>query len=372
MNSLASFVFAHSPLCISAEYVLVLAALALAIAAGVERRPAPASRALISPGASAVLKAVCCILVVLHHFALRRPDVAFIKPFAVGAGHFAMPVFFALSAYGVCKSEMARPMPGFAAFFRKRVLSLLKQLWAVNFFAIAAYAAVGAIDGSAESMARSAENPLFFAIASHSLQPWELLMLLVGIRELDSVVWFLYVVIYAYMAFFVSKGVFPIVSRRCAFACLYVGLVALFGVAAWALGLPAYYYRNLWALPLGLLMALCEPWLLGGWRRLCALLCPAGVLLLAQCALLREGFYLVPAVAAVAALLGCGRFMACRSVRRGSALAWLSAMSPMVYLVHIKVFDIECHCMGFPTVLLPLAATLALSALYVVASRRKP
>ena len=87
---------------------------------------------------------------------------------------------------------------------------------------------------------------------------------------------------------------------------------------------------------------------------------------------MRNYLYRFCAVAAVAALLGCGRFMASRSVRRGSALAWLSAMSPMVYLVHIKVFDIECHCMGFPSVLLPLAATLALSALYVGASRRKP
>lgn len=77
---------------------------------------------IISPDTSQVLKAVCCIIIVLHHFALRRQDITVLKPISMGGGNFALPIFFILSAYGIAKSELHKPINKFTGFLKKRRL----------------------------------------------------------------------------------------------------------------------------------------------------------------------------------------------------------------------------------------------------------
>lgn len=276
----------------------------------------------------------------------------------------ALPIFFILSAYGITKSELYKPVAQFGAFFKKRMLKLLKPLWMVNLFTIMAYALIGADGYTAEALAKARVNPLFCEIGSHGLPWWEYPLLLVGIKEIDGVVWFVEVTLYAYLAFFVSKSVFPIREKRRSFVCLYTALIVAFGIVAYALALPAHYYRNLWSLVLGLLLAVYERELLGNRNALALVVAACVAYIAAQCVAFHEYLYFPSAVAAIFAIFLCGRCMARRTVRPGSALAQLAAMSYMVYLLHVKLLAIEWHYLGYVSVLLPLAATLALAWVY--------
>lgn len=100
----------------------------------------------------------------------------------------ALPIFFILSAYGITKSELHKPVRRVGAFLKKRMLKLLKPLWVVNLFTIVAYALIGAGGHSAGAMAQGRVNPLFCEIGSHSLPWWEYPLLLAGIKEIDGVV----------------------------------------------------------------------------------------------------------------------------------------------------------------------------------------
>ena len=284
----------------------------------------------------------------------------------------ALPIFFILSAYGITKSELHKPVRRVGAFFKKRMLKLLKPLWVVNLFTIVAYALIGAGGHSAGAMAQGRVNPLFCEIGSHSLPWWEYPLLLAGIKEIDGVVWFVEITLYAYLAFFVSKRVFPIREERKCFVFMYTALIVAFGIVAYMLALPAHYYRNLWSLVFGLLLAVYEREIIGSRKSLRLVISAIGGYVLLQCVLLREYLYFVFAMAAIFAVFLCGQYMARRTVMQGSGLARLAAMSYMVYLLHVKLLTIEWHYIGYASVLLPLAATLALAWMYdAVASNGK-
>ena len=79
---------------IIAEYLLVFILLIFAfkLSLGIETSPAKYN-VLISQDTSQMLKAVCCIIIVLHHFALRRQDITALKPISIGGGEFCAAYF---------------------------------------------------------------------------------------------------------------------------------------------------------------------------------------------------------------------------------------------------------------------------------------
>ena len=350
---------------IIAEYLLVFILLIFAFkqSLGIETSPAKYN-VLISQDTSQMLKAVCCIIIVLHHFALRRQDITALKPISIGGGNFALPIFFILSAYGITKSELHKPINKFASFLKRRMLKLLKPLWIINFITIIVYLLIGANGYSPEVLKQARVNPLFCEIGSHILPVWEYLLLLVGIHEIDGVVWFVEVTLYSYLAFYISKSVFPICGKRMAFVSLYTVFIILFGIMAFKMELPAHYYRNLWSLIVGLILADYEKDFIHRIKLQYMLLCIIVIFLVIQCVLLHEYIYFPPAITAVVVIWGCGRFMKNRRILPASPIFKLAIMSYVVYLIHVKILNIEWHYIGFVSVLIPLIMILAIAYIY--------
>ncbi len=350
---------------IIAEYLLILILLICAIkrSLGLEISSAKYN-VLISPDTSQMLKAVCCIIIVLHHFALRRQDITLLKPISIGGGNFALPIFFILSAYGITKSELHKPINKFTGFLKKRMLKLLKPLWIINFFTIIVYFLIGANGYSSEILKQARINPLFCEIGSHSIPVWEYLLLLTGLHEIDGVVWFVEVTLYSYLVFYISKRVFPIREKRMAFVSLYTVFIILFGIMAFKMELPAHYYRNLWSLIVGLILAVYEKDFIHRIKLQYMFLCIIVIFLVIQCVLLHEYIYFPPAITAVVVIWGCGRFMKNRRILPASPIFKLAIMSYVVYLIHVKILNIEWHYIGFVSVLIPLIMILAIAYIY--------
>lgn len=279
-------------------------------------------------------------------------------------GNFALPIFFMLSAYGIAKSELHKPINQFTAFLKKRMLKLLKPLWIINVFTIVAYYLIGASGYAPEILKQARVNPIFCEIGSHALSVWEYLLLIIGIHQIDGVVWFVEVTLYSYLAFYISKRLFPINRRASAFLSLYTLFIIIFGIMAWKVNLPAHYYRNLWSLVAGMVLAVYEKEFVCNKKYLYLFLCFVALYLAAQCFALREYLYFPPAIIAVAVIFACDRLMANRYIISGSAISKLAAMSYAVYLIHTKILHTEWHYVGFVSVLLPLIVVLAFAYIY--------
>lgn len=244
------------------------------------------------------------------------------------------------------------------------MLKLLKPLWIINFFTIIVYFIIGASGYSSEMLKQARINPLFCEIGSHSISVWEYLLLLTGLHEIDGVVWFVEVTLYSYLVFYISKRVFPICEKRTAFVSLYTFFIILFGVMAFNMKLPAHYYRNLWSLIAGLILAVYEKDFINRKNMLYVFLCVIVVFLVIQCVLLHEYVYFPPAIIAVVVIWVFDRFMTNREILPNSLIVKLAAMSYLVYLIHVKILNIEWHYIGFISVSLPLITVLALAYIY--------
>lgn len=128
--------------------------------------------------------------------------------------------------------------------------------------------------------------------------------------------------------------------------------------------LPAHYYRNLWSLVVGLVLAVYEKDFIHLKKLLYMAFCIIVVFLAVQCVLFHDYLYFPPAIISVVAIWACDRFMTNRSILPDSPLSKLAIMSYVVYLIHVKVLNIEWHYIGFVSVLLPLITVLALAYIY--------
>ena len=129
---------------ISIEYLIIVATLVYSIIIGTRKHDGvKVCNAIISQDTSQLLKAICCIIIVLHHFSLRRPGLLIGKPLAILGGNFALPVFLILSAYGIAKSELNKPIVDVKVYLGKRILKLLKPFWLVNLMTIILYYIIG-------------------------------------------------------------------------------------------------------------------------------------------------------------------------------------------------------------------------------------
>lgn len=347
------------------EYLVVFMLLLFTIKYSLGSRKVPVNHdVLISMDTSQMLKSVCCIIIVLHHFAMDRQDITALKIISMGGGNFALPIFFILSAYGVIKSDLYKPVNNFTNFFKKRVFKLLKPLWIINFFTIIVYYLIGINGYQFEILKQASVNPIFCKIVSHSLSIYEYIYLLVGIHQIDVVIWFVEVTLYSYLIFYISKSIFPIKERKNAFVFLYTFFILLFGLIALEMEMPAHYYRNLWSLIVGLVLAVYENDFIHRKKYFICFLGLIMIYLITQCALLHEYIYIFPAIFAVVFIFVCDRFMKNRFIIPGSAISKLAAMSYVIYLIHVKILNIEWYYLGYVSVLLPLIIVLLLAYIY--------
>lgn len=92
--------------------------------------------------------------------------------------------FLILSAYGIAKSELNKPIVDVKVYLGKRILKLLKPFWLVNLMTIILYYIIGG--GSPAEMLEGRINPAFSDIGSHKLSIADFFLMLIGVHEIDG------------------------------------------------------------------------------------------------------------------------------------------------------------------------------------------
>ncbi len=327
---------------------------------------------LINPQTSTLLKAFCCILIVCHHYALRTDGRIIRRIVAMGGGTFALVVFLLLSSYGIAESEKRKPTD-LKQYLFKRCGKLVKPYLLITVIAMIAYWFIGAY-ASSDELLQNRVSQAFVEIGQHRLTVPDGVSYMVGLKTFDGAMWFVGVTLYSYLAFGLSKticlkrfGGGKIEDAKCSLTLLYSTLLVLFAVVTYSMGFPAHYYRNLWALVLGLWLSLYGKSIVR-----CSFKCSVlaaialNVLVYIWLRITHSGdfIYLFFANVALVSLWLSNRLFLSFSLRKGNFITMLSGISYMVYLIHIKVLTIEWWYIGYKTLLLPLAVIVLLSYLF--------
>ena len=147
----------------------------------------------------------------------------------------------------------------------------------------------------------------------------------------------------------------------------YCLLLVVFAIITYCLDFPAHYYRNLWALVLGLWLSLYGNLLSGhSVKHRLLILIFINVLIYVWLRITNSGdiIYLFFANLGLVSLWFCNQLFYRYSLKKGNFITFLAGMSYMVYLIHIKVLTIEWWYIGYKTLLLPLVVIIVLSYLF--------
>lgn len=349
------------------EYYIVVLLLIFMVAISIKPRAVVLKGdVLISSEASHVLKAVASIVIVMHHFGLRKVgcDDCLLTMIKIGGGSFALPLFLLLSAYGITKSEMKRKL-GLKSYLNHRMMKLMIPFWlaATSVTILYALTAIPVADTAIIKTARLGES--FIAIGRGEYSWSDYLMSCVGLRGVSGSHWFVLVTLVSYLLFLALKETVGL-NHRNRFVALYtIGLMA-FGGITMLLEWPAHYWRNLWALAVGLTLALYEKelmqkkiWLLVG-------LAAINIYLVVYSKLFHDAGprYIVFANVSLAATALYAQLMTRMELRKGfNIVVWLSGLSYMVYLVHCPLLNEQWLLFGRHNSLLLIVAVAIIVAM---------
>ena len=355
------------------EYLVVLAlfVLFLKLSLAKEVSSPPKSSILIGFQTSALLKAFCCILIVCHHYALRTDGGVIRRITAMGGGTFALVVFLLLSSYGIAESEKRKPTD-FKQFLFKRCGKILVPYFVITIVSIIGYWLIGAY-ASTDVLFKNRVSQAFVELGQQGLIVSDVLKYIVGLKTFDGAMWFVGVTLYSYLAFGLSKticyklGGGNLEGAKSSLMLNYCLLLIVFATLTYCLDFPAHYYRNLWALVLGLWLSLYGN-LLSGYsvKHRLLILIFINVLIYVWLRITKSGdiIYLFFANLGLVSLWLCNQLFHRYSLKKGNFITFLAGMSYMVYLIHIKVLTIEWWYIGYKTLLLPLVVIVVLSYLF--------
>lgn len=305
---------------------------------------------VLSLDTSNLIKAVCCIVIILHHYALRA-QVPFVGSyFSSTAGNQALMLFMLMSGFGIVKSELIHKTT-VKTFLKKRFLKLLIPFWIVNVITIIIYSFVNPQKpfGIDVDRVRVWDNFWNFGTGQFSLIDYILLTL--GLKELDGIYWFLEVIVYSYVAFLITKSIFDIEKKRICSFLMYSAFIAIFGFVTYKLNFPAQYYRNLWPLIFGCFIAIFEKRMLpnrGNIKNIILALIILNVFFVFYVKVCHDlslkAFILIDIALAIPFLLNI--LLAHFTISRNSLLFKISGLSYLIYLWHIKMLNIEWYYWG--------------------------
>ncbi len=210
-------------------------------------------------------------------------------------------------------------------------------------------------------------NKMFVEISSHRATLLDCLSCFVGIKSINVSLWFVGVTAFQYVAFGLAKSIFSLREQRILVLQFYALLLALFGFATYLLAFPAHYWHNLWVLVVGLAVALYEKELLAK-GLICKIFLWVGVNIFAfvYITLTRSAGILYMGAVNVGFFIMCGveSLFSHRTLKKGSAIAWLGSLSYFVYLVHYYLFPIEWCIVGYLSIILTVSACVLVAWLF--------
>lgn len=323
---------------VATEFYIVVVLLAVMVAVSIRPKTYVANDGVLIPAeTSHLLKAVACIVIIMHHFALRRADSdnILLTILKFWGGSFALPIFLLLSAYGIAKSEIRKSL-NVAQYIRYRVIKLLVPFWVCVSAITLMYVFTAQPIADETQIATARLGECFPAIGRGEYGLVDILMSCIGLKTVSAGHWFVHVTLVHYLLFMVLKETIGM-DRRKMFTLAYLAGLVIYAIIAMQMGWPAHYWRNLWALPAGLVLALYEKELIG--RKLMLLVCwiTVNVWLLVYSQLLKDiGLYYILFANTSLLAVAAGSWLMRRCELRGgfNIVLWLSGLSYMVYLIH--------------------------------------
>lgn len=308
------------------------------------------NQTVLSLDTSNLIKAVCCIVIILHHYALRA-QVPFVGSyFSSSAGNQALMLFMLMSGFGIVKSELIHKTT-VKTFLKKRFLKLLIPFWIVNVITIVIYSFVNPQKpyGIDVDRVRVWDNFWNFGTGQYAILDY--VMLFLGIKEVDGAYWFLEVILYSYLALLVTKSLFDLKKKKAYALSFYTILITLFGIFAYYQQLPAQYYRNLWPLVLGFFMAVYE-------NKLILRLCNIKTIIITVFFINIYFIFYIKVVhdLSVKTFVGIdivlfvtfilSYLLRKYAISKTSLLSKVAILSYLIYLWHIKFLNLEWYYMG--------------------------
>lgn len=185
---------------IDIEYYFWTALLIISVLCSIEKKKElDLSTQTISLDTSVTLKAVCCIIIILHHYGLRNSSNFLSNILATGGGSYTLPIFLCLSSYGIAISEL-KTSTGTKTFFSKRISKIIIPYIIVMLLTIISYWIIEAKPSYGE-MIDNRINTSFAYIGSHKISWVDVIEYLLGIKSLCGSMWFVGVTMYSYFTF---------------------------------------------------------------------------------------------------------------------------------------------------------------------------
>ena len=315
---------------------------------------------LIPLDASKILKAICCIIIPIHHYGIFFCESRFVNIIRLAGGDVALVLFLLLSAYGVLKSEQAKRLT-VVGFIKTRLMKIY-----VPFVIITTITVLLAILVDAKAISpyptNMSDDLVSIAAENNALR---LVYMSCGIIEIDSSLWFVWVILVSYIIFIFSKSIFDINYQKKQFLLTYIILILLYGLLCrFVISTPIHYYRNLWALVLGTIIALYEKELIINWIKGLLLLISVVIYLWAQIILMKEPTYFIYAILGLTMLLVMCLYTKTTTKPLSKYIVVLSSISYYIYLFHEKVFVFFNYYMGKTNVLPPLILIIIIAYIY--------
>lgn len=358
------------------EYVAIFAVFAILLKFSIVQHSGGGKiRTAILQDTSTSLKAMCCLIIICHHYALRTEGGVLDFALGLGGGTYALSLFLMLSAYGIVRSEIKSPTT-ILQYMRKRVWKLFLPYLMVTMATIAVYWLVGGnCDATQQEEARV--NPAFAWIGQHHATLLDGLKYALGVESLDGAMWFVGVTIVSYVAFLLAKQlVMPnkgITEKRKAVFIAYLTLLTAFAAFTYWQQFPAHYYRNLWALAFGMAVALWEKELLATSKKQKVVLWLAlNVVVMTWLWITSSGgwIYMLFVNAALATVPLFNKLFKHYSLGNPSPIVWLATLSYMVYLVHCKLLTLQWWYTGYNSALAVVAASVAVAQAFHFSQKR--
>lgn len=250
---------------------------------------------------------------------------------------------------------------------KHRMLKLLIPFWISVFFIVAMYVLTVPSGIDNESMIKARLSSEMVAIGNDQYTFSDYILTLLGLKSIGASNWFVFVTFYSYILFYVVIETVGL-DKRVKFLFAYIAGLFLFAVVMFLIDWPAHYWRNLWALCLGMLFALYEKELSQMFRSKKNLF--GGFLLLNVYFVLYTrichdggilGLVSYYDVALVAMVCFC-KLMKIYELKKGFNLVlWMSGISYFVYLLHPALLNEQWLFIGHNSLMLITIISIAMA-----------
>ncbi len=321
---------------------------------------------IIHKDTTSFLKAVCCVSIILHHFSLRSSGGTMSVLFSLGGAYFSVPMFFLLSSYGICKSEDLKPT-SIKSFIVHRLKKILLPFFIINIITLLVYHLCRA-NCDIEELSVARVNEAFVLIGQQKYDIVDYIMSVFGVNVIDAAMWFVYIIIYSYLAFLVSKTLFNIQKQTGKLTIIFIALIAILFAILYYIKVSPHIYRSLWGIALGAILFWVEKRSVNDKPRFAIMVVAFFVFFIPIAYLERNNSMIQFGILIPLCIIVFRYISFYYSIRSKSAISLLSSLSYIMYLVHVKILTLQWWYIGYQSALFSVLLSIMIALLYKMIS----